>query len=260
MHNKEAFVVVDANDLILKDILAFLVPIVSPSRPDRVTKKVASTIILSWLGKYKVDWAHLIFQAITKHSDRMKPKADSYITSYLAHVYKCMKLLMAEEEAQYELECTRTLYGYVTLDEGQEYEEELDSNSDVDLLKEGRKPEGSPTQLVPSPSGTGPKRSVRGLPKSRTRRVDSKPTTRGGSVDQDHPIPDSLQEHTKVYDKSWKSFADRSFRVSGQMEDIAKFLKCDEEDVYATVWKLANQSQGGQAMEKLKKERRRCYL
>ena len=98
---KDGFPVKDCRDARERRLLEFLVPIVHPDKPTRVTRTIGNTIFGALSGDRPVDWGKVfseLVQRLVGGAGRAKPTP---ICPFLYHLYECKGLLTEEEETDY---------------------------------------------------------------------------------------------------------------------------------------------------------------
>ena len=98
---KDGFPVRDCRDSRERRLLEFLVPIVHPDKPTRVTHTIGNTIFGALSGDRPVDWGKVfseLVQRLVSAAGKAKPTP---ICPFLYHLYKCKGLLTEEEETDY---------------------------------------------------------------------------------------------------------------------------------------------------------------
>ena len=98
---KDGFPVRDCRDARECRLLEFLVPIVHPDKPTRVTRTIGNTIFGALSGDRPVDWGKVfseLVQRLVGGAGRAKPTP---ICPFLYHLYECKGLLTEEEETDY---------------------------------------------------------------------------------------------------------------------------------------------------------------
>ena len=98
---KDGFPVRDCRDSRERRLLGFLVPIVHPDKPTRVTRTIGNTIFGAVSGDRPVDWGKVfseLVQQLVGAAGKAKPTP---ICPFLYHLYKCKGLLTEEEETDY---------------------------------------------------------------------------------------------------------------------------------------------------------------
>ena len=98
---KDSFPVRDCRDSRERRLLEFLVPIVHPDKPTRVTRTIGNTIFGALSGDRPVDWRK-VFSELVQRLVRVAGKAKpTPICPFLYHLYECKGLLTEEEEIDY---------------------------------------------------------------------------------------------------------------------------------------------------------------
>ena len=84
---KDGFAIADCKDSRAKRVLEFLVPILYPEKPTRVTMTIGNTIFGALLGEWKVDWGILLQAVVAKLVDGVRKFKATPIGPYLFHLY-----------------------------------------------------------------------------------------------------------------------------------------------------------------------------
>ena len=98
---KDGFPVREWKDSIERRLLEFLVPIVHPDKPTRVTCTIGNTIFGALSGERSVDWGKIFSELVHQlvgGADKSKPTS---ICPFLYHLYESKGLLTEEEETDY---------------------------------------------------------------------------------------------------------------------------------------------------------------
>ena len=98
---KDGFPVRDCRDSRECRLLEFLVPIMHPDKPTRVTRMIGNTIFGALSGDRPVDWGKVfseLFQQLVGAAGKAK---STPICPFLYHLYECKGLLTEEEETNY---------------------------------------------------------------------------------------------------------------------------------------------------------------
>ena len=111
-------------------MLEFLIPILYPEKPTRVTVTVGNTIFGALLGERKVDWGIVLQAVVAKLVEGARKLKATPIGPYLFHLYMGQELLNGEEMVAYEIS--------------------------LDLLKYDCTPEPDPDQNQDSPTRSDP--------------------------------------------------------------------------------------------------------
>ena len=171
---KDGFPVRDCRDARERRLLEFLVPIVHPDKPTRVTRTIGNTIFGALSGDRPVDWGKVfseLVQRLVGGAGRAKPTP---ICPFLYHLYECKGLLMEEEETDYTT--AKELNRYEIPPERDE-----DSDSEV-LLITGPEPRRAPAPVNQVKRGNRVRKNRQapeGSQHVRLRREGSRPSSEG---------------------------------------------------------------------------------
>ena len=114
-------------------MLEFLIPILYPEKPTRVTVTVGNTIFGALLGEQRVDWGIVFHAVVAKLVEEARKLKATPIGPYLFHLYMGQEVLNGEEMVAYEIGLDLLKYDCTP---------EPDPDQDQD----------SPTRLNPAPS------------------------------------------------------------------------------------------------------------
>ena len=98
---KDGFPVKDCMDPRERRLLEFIVPIVHPDKPTRVTRTIGNTIFGALSGDRPVDWGKVfceLVQRLVGGAGKAKPTP---ICPFMYHLYECKGLLTEEEGTDY---------------------------------------------------------------------------------------------------------------------------------------------------------------
>jgi hypothetical protein len=95
---KDGYAIEDCTDPRQRRMLAFLVPIVYPEKPNRITVIWGNTIFGALNGERKVNWARIITNLVIQLAARVGKSHASPICPFLYHLYERKELLKPEEE------------------------------------------------------------------------------------------------------------------------------------------------------------------
>ena len=143
-------------------LLEFLIPIVHPDKPTRVTITIGNTIFGALDGRREVDWGVVfrdMVQRLAKGVGKPKPTP---ICPFLFHIYEGQGLLTAEEELDYRT--AKEMAGYrITPDPDSRPESDKDEPAPAPVPSPRPGPSRTPTKRRKStykaPSGSPPIRS-----------------------------------------------------------------------------------------------------
>ena len=82
-------------------MLEFLVPIVHPDKPTRVTCTIGNTIFGALSGDRPVDWGKVFSELVQRLVGGARKAKSTSICPFLYHLYECKGLLTEEEETDY---------------------------------------------------------------------------------------------------------------------------------------------------------------
>jgi len=173
-------------------ILEFLLPILHPEKPTRVTISLGNTIFGSLCGERKVDWGRIIHDLVSQLVGRVGKSRATPLSPYLFHLYKHTDLLTEPEEKIWRHQEVLLKYGEATSDE----EEGSESGTDPDTDGEDCEPIPPPVkkQKVASPQTKG-KRPVEDKPEPSSRptlKPGAKPKSFVGFGDPFTPVMDAV--------------------------------------------------------------------
>ena len=94
---KDRHAVSDCIDPRERRILEFVVPILYPEKPSRVTKEIGNTIFGALSGEYKVSWGQVIHEVVDKLVSMLGKRKPTPISPYLFHLYSKFECLRKEE-------------------------------------------------------------------------------------------------------------------------------------------------------------------
>ena len=98
---KDGYPVRDCRDERERRVLEFLVPIVHPDKPTRVTRTLGNTIFGALGRNRTVDWAIIFMELVNRLVGRVGKAKPTPICPFLYHLYECKGLLTEEEETDY---------------------------------------------------------------------------------------------------------------------------------------------------------------
>ena len=97
----DGFPVRDCRDAREGRVLEFLVPIVHPDKPTRVTCTLGNTIFGALSGDRSVDWAVIFMELVNRLVAGAGKAKPTPICPFLYHLYESKGLLTEEEETDY---------------------------------------------------------------------------------------------------------------------------------------------------------------
>jgi hypothetical protein len=108
---KDGYAIEDCKDPRHKRLLAFLIPIVYPEKPNRVTVTWGNTIFGALSGSRKVNWARVMTNLIVQLSGRVGKSRATPICPFLFHLYERYELFRGEEEKAWRIQEAMMKYG-----------------------------------------------------------------------------------------------------------------------------------------------------
>jgi hypothetical protein len=108
---KDGYSIDDCKDPRHKRLLAFLVPIVYPEKPNRITVTWGNTIFGALNGGRKVNWARVITTLVIQLAARVGKSRATPICPFLFHLYERKELLKPEEEKAWKIQEGMLKYG-----------------------------------------------------------------------------------------------------------------------------------------------------
>ena len=98
---KDGFLVRDCRNPRERKLLEFLVPIVHPDKPTRVTRMIGNTIFGALSGERPVHWSKVFSELVQWLVGGAGKSKSTPICPFLYHLYECKGLLTEEEETDY---------------------------------------------------------------------------------------------------------------------------------------------------------------
>jgi hypothetical protein len=108
---KDGYAIEDCTDARHRRVLAFLVPILYPEKPNRITVTMGNTIFGALNGGRKVNWARIIVNLVIQLAARVGKSRASPICPFLYHLYERKELLRPEEEKSWKIQEAMMKYG-----------------------------------------------------------------------------------------------------------------------------------------------------
>ena len=103
MNPKDGYGVSDCDDFRAKQVLEFLIPILYPKKPTRVTVTVRNTIFGALLGDRPIDWGVLIYDVVAWMVGLVSKGKPTMVCPFMFHLYKERQVLRVPELATYTL-------------------------------------------------------------------------------------------------------------------------------------------------------------
>jgi hypothetical protein len=156
---KDRYTIKDCTDPRHKRLLAFLVPILYPEKPNQITVTMGNTIFGALNGGRKVNWARIISNLVVQLAARVGKSRASPICPFLYHLYERKELLRPEEEKSWKIQEAMMKYGESgPSDEGgsgsdDESEEEEEEECQVLLNQNPKRQRQEDAPLIPKVEG-----------------------------------------------------------------------------------------------------------
>lgn len=141
---KDGLAVSDCIDPREKRVLEFVVSILYPEKPNRVTKEVGNTIFGALSGQYKVSWLQVIYEVVDKLISVLGKRKPTPISPYMFHLYSKFECLRKKEME--ELEVAKECFEL-----GVAPEEEPEAKDDLDQRSLSPKPKTKASTASPRP-------------------------------------------------------------------------------------------------------------
>ena len=100
---KDGYTVSDCEDFRAKQVLEFLIPILYPEKPTRVTVTVGNTIFRALMEDRPVDWGLLIYDVVARMVGLVSKGKPTMVCPYMFYLYKEHQVLRSLELATYTL-------------------------------------------------------------------------------------------------------------------------------------------------------------
>jgi hypothetical protein len=107
----DGYAIEDCTDPRHRRVLAFLIPILYPEKPNRITVTMGNTIFGALNGGRKVNWARIITNLVVQLAARVGKSCASPIYPFLYHLYERKELLRPEEEKSWKIQEAMMKYG-----------------------------------------------------------------------------------------------------------------------------------------------------
>lgn len=154
-HSKEGYAISDCINERHARLLEFLIPILYPEEPTRVTAQVANTIF----GAFKdrpVHWGKCLTHLIGKMVEHVAPGKPSPISAYLFHLYSVNDVMTKEEVVSYDVGYNILKYNF-TDEVGKEKDSEPDPEGGEENVADApQDPEDRQTIADPEVRGNQP--------------------------------------------------------------------------------------------------------
>ena len=107
---KDGYAVVDCKEPRTRRVLEFLVPLLYPEKPMRVTITVGNTIFGALSGERPVDWGIVVKDLVQRLVSGMGKSKATLICPYIFHLYHSHELLLPTEKKEYRTKETLLKY------------------------------------------------------------------------------------------------------------------------------------------------------
>ena len=101
---KDGYAVADCRDSRVRRVLEFLVPLLYPEKPTRVTIMVGNTIFGALSGERPVDWGVVVKDVVQRLLSGMGKSKATPICPYIFHLYHAHELLLTAEKKEYRIQ------------------------------------------------------------------------------------------------------------------------------------------------------------
>ena len=143
VNSKDGYAVVDCKEPRARKVLEFLVPLLYPEKPTRVTITVSNTIFGALSGERPVDWGVVVKDLVQRLLTGMGRSKATPICPYVFYLYHSHKLLLPAEKQEYRIK--EALLKHNVESEGEEEpenpedpdEEESSDDSECESLTSG---------------------------------------------------------------------------------------------------------------------------
>ena len=114
---KDGHAVSDCIDPREKRLLEFVIPILYPEKPGRVTKEIGNTIFGALSGDYKVSRGQVIHEVVDKLVSVLSKRKPTPVSPYLFHLYSKFECLQKEEIQKMDVAKECMVMGFAPEDE-----------------------------------------------------------------------------------------------------------------------------------------------
>ena len=212
---KDGYAVADCKDPRVKRVLEFLVPLLYPEKPTRVTITIGNTIFGALSGERSVDWGIVVKDLVQRLLSGMGKSKATPICPYIFHLYHSHELLLPAVKKEYRIQ--EALVKHVESDEDE------DPASPANLDEEGSSEDSDECEsLTPS--------EIREIQKQEAARLKKSPINK-------RKQPPAAKESVS---NKWKSPApleglDRSYQV---IAHALKEIREREREQQGIIWAL----------------------
>ena len=100
-HPKDGYLLLECKDPKARRMLEFVVSILYPEKPARVTVTIGNTIFGAYTGERKVDWALVMRDTVKRLLTGIGKSKPTPICPYLLHLYIVHNVVQAEDKKVY---------------------------------------------------------------------------------------------------------------------------------------------------------------
>ena len=230
---KDGYAVVDCKDPRVKGVLEFLIPLLYPEKPTRVTITVGNTIFGALSGERPVDWGIVVKDLIQRLLSGMGKSKATPICPYIFHLYHSHELLLPVEKKEYRIQEALVKHNV-------EFEEEENPDSPANPEEEESSDDSECESLTPSEVREIQKQEAAWLKKSPINKRKQPPATKE-SVSYKRKSPAPLEG------------PDRSYQV---IAHALKEIREREREQQGLIWALCGRLgnvQSGELLEAIEK-------
>ena len=101
---KDGYAVADCRDPRVRRLLEFLVPLLYPEKPTRVTITVGNTIFGALSGERPIDWGVVVKDVVQRMLSGMGKSKATPICPYIFYLYHAHELLLTNEKKEYRIQ------------------------------------------------------------------------------------------------------------------------------------------------------------
>lgn len=150
---KDGYAVEDCTDERHRRLLQFIVPVLHPEKPTRVTLTLGNTIFGSLSGDRKVDWARVVSDLVAQLISRVGKSRATPVCPYLFHLYRSLQLLKPDEEKAWKVQEALLKYGEAEDDETESETGSGSESEEEEPMPPPKRQKTTPTHRRRTPSG-----------------------------------------------------------------------------------------------------------
>ena len=90
---KDGHAVSDCIDPRERRVFEFVIPILYPKKPNRVTKEVGNIVFRALSREYKISWGHVLHKVVDKLVSMLGKGKPTLVSPYLFHLYNKFECL-----------------------------------------------------------------------------------------------------------------------------------------------------------------------